>query len=92
MKEKTPCFDKIKWEEAGSLVKRLFTAIQANSDDSCHSKEGNERWSKFEYILKEENILYYIKFGEKNRRAGRGNDLSGAHFYCISFEINSICI
>lgn len=43
MKEKTPCFDKIKREEAGSLVKRLFTTIQANCDDPCHSKEGNER-------------------------------------------------
>ena len=36
IKEKTPCFDKIKREEAGSLVKRLFTTIVA-SPGSMHN-------------------------------------------------------
>lgn len=46
-RRKTPCFDKIKGGGRGSLGgKRLFTTIQANSDDLCHSKEGNETWIK----------------------------------------------
>lgn len=38
----------------------------------CYSHGGGERWPKFEYILKMENIRCRIKYGERERERDRG--------------------